>query len=169
MFMQMIQDEIKAIEHPEAAAPMAAKEAKMNVSKAIPDDYIADEDEKFNVHKEIIALTSSIEVIQLKESLEDRFGKLPPTVYDYMCSKVYEHLAAIHQVERFRKNPLETTITLSEKVSSQAQGDKLFERANEISPKIKLAYRQKKITLTIPHLEIQRPLSEIGMMLLESL
>ena len=169
MFMQMIQDEIKAIEHPEAAVPIAAKEAKMNVSKAIPDDYIADEDEKFNVHKEIIALTSSIEVIQLKESLEDRFGKLPSTVYDYMCSKVYEHLAAIHQVERFRKNPLETTITLSEKVSSQAQGDKLFERANEISPKIKLAYRQKKITLTISHLEIQRPLSEIGMMLLESL
>lgn len=169
MFMQMVQDEIKALEHPQATLPSLGKDAKLQVSKAIPDTYISDEDEKLNVHKEIIALTSSVELIQLKESLEDRFGKLPANVYDYMCSKVYEHLAATHQVERLRKSSLETVMTLSEKVSSQIQGDQLFERAHEISPKIKLSYRQKKITLQIPHLEIQRPLLEVCMMLLESL
>ena len=169
MFMQMIQDEIAAIESTEPKQLPIGKDAKVSVSKAIPDDYIADEDEKFKVHKEIVALTSSIELIQLKESLEDRFGKVPPTVYDYMCSKVYEHLAAHHQVERLRQNKLDTVLTLSEATSNQAQGDRLFERAHEISPKIKLAYRQKKIILTIPHLEIQRPLLEICMMLLESI
>ena len=169
MFMQMVQDEIKAIEHPSDPVPTIDKDAKVPVSKAIPDDYIADEDEKINVHKEIIALTSSVELIQLKESLEDRFGKLPANVYDYMCSKVYEHLAARHQVERLRKTNLETTMTLSEKTSNEAKGDHLFERANEISKKIKLSYRQKKIIVHIPHLEIQRPLLEVCMMLLESL
>ena len=169
MFMQMVQDEIKALEHPQETMPSLGKDAKLQVSKAIPDTYISDEDEKLKVHKEIIALTSSVELIQLKESLEDRFGKLPANVYDYMCSKVYEHLAATHQVERLRKSNLETVMTLSEKVSSHVQGDQLFERAHEISPKIKLSYRQKKITLQIPHLEIQRPLLEVCMMLLESL
>ena len=168
MFMQMIRDEIELIESPKQTQTLSQK-AKIQVSKHIPESYISSEDDRFITHKKIIELTSSWELIKLKEELEDVNGKLPKDVYEYMLSKVYEHLAKVHEIEKVRQTKLDTVVTLSEAHSSKIKGDQLFEAAEKISSKIKLAYKNRQIIIQIPHVEIQKPLLEILIELLESL
>jgi len=169
MFMQMISDEIKAINEPEKTQNPLKKLAKINVSKAFPDAYIESEDDKLIYHKKISALTSSWDIIQLREEMEDQFGTLPKSVYEYMLSKVYEHLAKTTDVEKVISQKFDTILVLSEPGSHRVSGDQLFTAAEGISPRIKLAYKDRKIKVTIPHLEIQKPLLEIIITLLESI
>lgn len=169
MFMQMISDEIEAINHPEKTKKELHKLARVNVSKAFPDDYIEREDDKLTYHKKISMLKSSWDIIQLREELVDRFGTLPKSVYEYMLSKVYEHLAKTSEVEKLSVQKFETIMILSEKGSDSVMGDQLFTAAEGISTQIKLAYIDRKIRVTIPHLDIQKPLLEIVITLLESL
>ncbi len=169
MFMQMVSDEMTAINEPENAPKKLQKMAKINVSKAFPDTYIKSEDDKLVYHKKISALTSSWDIIQLREELTDQFGTLPKSVYAYMLSKVYEHLAKTKQVERVMQHKFETVMVLSKEASDTVSGDHLFTAAEGISPKIKLAYKDRKIKVTIPHLEIPKPRLEILITLLESI
>lgn len=169
MFMQMIADEIKAINDPDKPKNPLNKWAKINVSKAFPDDYIESEEDKLIYHKKISALTSSWDIIQLREEMEDQFGKLPKSVYEYMLVKVYEHLAQSNDVEKVITQKMETILWISEAGSQRASGDQLFTAAESISPRIKLAYKDRKIKVTIPHLEIQKPRLEILITLLESI
>ncbi len=169
MFMQMISDEIKVINDPEKMQNPLKKLAKINVSKAFPNDYIESEEDKLVYHKKISTLTSSWDIIQLREEMEDQFGKLPKSVYEYMLSKVYEHLARSRDVERVIMQKMETIVWISETGSDRVAGDHLFTAAEGISPKIKLAYKDRKIKVSIPHLEIQKPLLEILITLLESI
>ena len=168
MFMQMIRDEIELIESPKESKTLNQK-AKLQVSKHIPETYIESEDDRFIMHKKIIDLTSSWDLIRLKEELVDVYGPLPKEVYEYMLSKVYEHLAKVHEIEKVWQTKLDTVVTLSVESSSKIKGDKLFETAENISSKIKLAYKNKQIIIHIPHIDIQKPLFEILIELLESL
>ncbi len=171
VFLEMVKEEIQLLKEPlpeEPKAPLAST-AKIKISKRLPDDYIAHIDDKLWYHRQISQCQSSAQARALLSELTDRYGRVPSVVSDYIWHKVYEHLAQKHAVTHVRQSDTLTTLTFSEATSSNLQGDRLFEGAFAIHPEIKLVYKNKKITVTLPHLKLSLRLHEALVTLLETL
>ena len=83
MFLNMLNDEVnilkgKEVTHDNKEQPL------IEVSNNISDDYVEEEDLKIEIHKKISEIDSIDKLNNLKEELEDRFGKLNERIIIYM-------------------------------------------------------------------------------------
>ena len=171
VFLEMVKEEIQLLKDPpkETPKPPLASSAKLKISKLLPDDYIASLDDKLSYHRRIADCQNSHEAEALLQEMTDRYGRVPTVVSDYVWHKVYERLAQKHDLTHLRQTDTVTTLTFSEAASSKLQGDRLFDGAYRIHPDIKLNYKQKKITVTLPHFKLPMRLHEALVILLETL
>ena len=56
----------------------------INVSSYIPDEYIPNEDQKIEVYRNIALCRTGEDIQNIKEDIEDRFGKIPKEVYNLL-------------------------------------------------------------------------------------
>lgn len=171
VFLEMVKEELTALNTttPPVAPLTLSTHAKLKVSKHIPQEYVSDAEEKIRIHKEISGLISSVDVAQLSQELIDRYGRVPEVLTTYMWDKVYEHLAPLKGLTHLRQTQTLTTVTFSEEASNTLSGNALFDAATRIHKDIKLAYKQKKISITLPHHKLPVSLHEALVTLLESL
>lgn len=55
---------------------------EFDVEMLIPDNYIANTQERLNIYKELDELKSENELVEFEKKLKDRFGPLPPEVFN---------------------------------------------------------------------------------------
>lgn len=64
----------------------------LNVSSYIPENYIADEELKYDIYKKLSYVKSRADYDELEDELLDRFGEIPDGVYNLMALAMIKHL-----------------------------------------------------------------------------
>ncbi len=171
MFLEMIKDHIDDQQNPKVTTEKTVDHSaiKLRISRTIPNDYVDEEDLKMSMHKAINQLSSAQEVLALKESFEDQYGKVPVALLNYMYALVYEHLAIEKGIEKVFQNKSITRFVLSQESSQTVRGALLFETANDLSKHIELAYKNNKIEISIAHNKLEHNLFATMIALLETL
>ncbi len=159
LFLEILKEEIDKGKEKSSVKRDETKQKqtiKLPASRSIPKDYIQDEDTIIELHKKIANLENTWDLQALLDECEDRYGKVPKDMVLYMLEKLYEHLAIKVGVERARKTKTQTIFVLNEEASKNIHGELLFEKANELSPHIHLAYKKNKLHITIDHLKVSK-------------
>lgn len=127
----------------------------INVETHISDSYVSDEELKIEIHKMINGITDYNKLLQVKEELEDRFGKVSDNILIYMYEEWFEALANKLKINRviMKKNVIE--LYIEKEVSEQIDGEQLFLKAFEISRNFTFEYKNEtiKISLSLQNLE----------------
>ena len=84
LYMKMIEDEIKRQQGEFAPEEDKETQALINVSTHISDTYVTDEDIKIEIHQKINEIDSYEKMLEIKNELEDRFGKVTADMLVYM-------------------------------------------------------------------------------------
>jgi len=142
---------------------------KLPASRSIPTSYIADDDTRIAMHKRIAQLDSMKAHKALKEECEDRFGKIPKDMNNYMLEKLYENLALAAGVEKVRETKTSVNFVFSKEASRHIHGELLFSKASEISKFIHLDYKLEKLHINIDRMKLERSVLETIIPLLEVL
>jgi transcription-repair coupling factor (superfamily II helicase) len=173
LFLEILKEEIDrskgTLKEDTKAIDDLKQKLKVTVNKTIPTTYIDDDDLRIDFHKKINALSSSNELILLKEEMVDRFGPLPEAIDLYMVEKLYENLAVTLEVEKVFDKEATFDLIFSERKSSLINGERLFMVVNEISPFIHLTYKKNKITITLEKFKLKRHYLKVLVTILESL
>ena len=64
----------------------------LNVSSYIPENYISDEELKYDIYKKLSYVKSKDDYDELEDELLDRFGEIPDGVYNLMTLAMIKHL-----------------------------------------------------------------------------
>ena len=127
----------------------------INVETHISDSYVSDEELKIEIHKMINGITDYNKLLQVKEELEDRFGKVSDNILIYMYEEWFEALANKLKINRviMKKNVIE--LYIEKEISEQIDGEQLFLKAFEISRNFTFEYKNEtiKISLSLQNLE----------------
>ena len=155
LYTQMVNDEIKrlkgeVVEEEDDANPL------IEVENHIDDTFVKEEDIKIEIHKIINEIKDEESLVKAKEEIEDRFGVVDEKMEIYMYEEWFEKLARLLNITRVKQTESLIELELSEEVSNKIEGDKLFLIAYNINPKFRLAYKMKKIYISLPKVNLDK-------------
>jgi len=150
LYMKMIEEEImrqKGIEVPEEEEE---KQSLINVETHISDEYVSEENLKIEIHQKINEIDSYSKLLEIKNELSDRFGKISENIEIYMYEEWFEKIAESLGITRVLQNDKLVEVELPVELSNNIKADKLFMEAYSINNKFKFKYFNKKIIISIP-------------------
>lgn len=148
LYMKMIEDEIKR-QQGEEVLEEEDIQALLNVDTHISDTYVSDEDVKIEIHQKINEIDSYTKLLEIKNELEDRFGKVTEEMLVYMYEEWFEKIARKYNISEVKQTDRSVEITLPAELSSQIKGDKLLIEALTLSREFNIKYLNGKITILL--------------------
>lgn len=95
-FMELLDQTVKELKGERKEE--VKSEINLRVDNRIPEDYLPQISLRLNLYKRISSIESLDEIRKIREEIQDRFGPLPPTVENLLCSGVIRHWAQIKKV-----------------------------------------------------------------------
>jgi transcription-repair coupling factor (superfamily II helicase) len=127
---EVIEEEVK-----ESTKPL------LNVETHIDDNYVSDVDLKIEIHKKINEVDSYEKMEEIKQELEDRFGKLDDILINYMYEEWFEKLADKNGVINVDEKPNYIEIVFSKEKSNSINYEDLFVKSLKISREFQFKYK----------------------------
>ena len=149
LYMKMIEDEIKRQQGEFVEEEDTDTQALINVSTHISDSYVTDEDIKIEIHQKINEIDSYEKMLEIKNELEDRFGKVTDDMLVYMYEEWFEKLAKKYNIKQVVQTDRSVEITLPEELSNSIKGDKLLIEAMNLSRSFNIKYVNKRISILL--------------------
>ena len=128
----------------------------ISVSTHIDDKYVDEAELKILIHKKINLVDSYDSFCDVKEELEDRFGKLGEDIIIYMYEEWFEKIAKSLMIEELQDTDKLVDMTLPKEISSQINGEKLFLESYNISKHFKLNYRNNCIHVILEKNKLEK-------------
>ena len=121
----------------------------ISVSTHIEDEYVDEAELKILIHKKINQVASYDSFCNIKEELEDRFGKLSPDMIIYMYEEWFEKLAKSFGIVNIIDNDNLIDMALPKDISEKIKGDSLFISSYEVSHNFRLEYKHNEIHIIL--------------------
>ena len=121
----------------------------IEVDTHISDSYTSNEDLKIVIHKMINEVDTYDKLKDVKNELEDRFGKITYDMEIYMYEEWFEKMARKLEIEKSKQNNLIIELVMSENMSKKIDGEKLFYMAYDVSHNFKLNFINNKIHIVL--------------------
>ena len=128
----------------------------ISVSTHIDDEYVDETELKILIHKKINLVDSYDSFCNIKEELEDRFGKLNDDIIIYMYEEWFEKIAKSLMIEEIHDNEKIVDMTLPKEISNRINGEKLFMETYNISKHFKLSYQNGCIHVILEKVKLEK-------------
>ena len=151
MYMQLIDEEMRRLkgEKVEDEEEDTTNKSLVEVETHINDSYVSDEDIKIEIHKKINEIDGQEKLIEIRNELEDRFGKISKEIEIYMYEEWFEKQAKTLNIVNVRQSDREIEIELPKEISQRIEGDKFFIKAYNINPRFRLKYFHNQVIIAL--------------------
>jgi len=150
LFSKMLKEEIEKLNGNFKEETEEAPQPLIEVDTYVEDTYVKEEDLKIEIHKKINEINSYQKLLEIKEQLEDRFGKLSDKLIIYMHEEWFEHFANSLKIKRVRQTDSEIQIILDKELTEKINGEILFVEVLKISSKFRFKMQGKQLVITFP-------------------
>ena len=160
LYLKMLNDAIKKAKGEEVVD--SDDENKKNdvplisVSTHIDDNYVSDGELKIAIHKKINEVESYESFCNIKEELEDRFGKLSEELIIYMYEEWFEKLAKSLDIIEVVDGRNSIDMTISKEMSANINGEELFNEAYSVSRNFRLSYKNGMIHIILDKVKLDQ-------------
>ena len=128
MYCRLLDEAVNEIKG-EDVEPAVDPDIQVSVSAYIPDDYVADADEKMSFYQRLGEARRTVEVLTLEEELQDRFGKLPEPTASLLDTLHLRLLGRQLKIETVNVGPLMTLTFLPDKVLSREEVERMVKQS----------------------------------------
>ena len=150
LYMKLIEDEMRRQKGEYVEEDEDDKDQTLlSVETHIDDSYISDEDIKIEIHQMINQIDSYDKLLDIKNTIEDRFGKISESIENYMYEEWFEKIAKKLGITKVKQTDRFIEIELPKELSETIKGDKLLYESYSISKSFNLAYKHGCIIITL--------------------
>ena len=121
----------------------------VEVDTHISDEYVTEDDLKIEIHKKINNINSYDMLNEVRQELEDRFGKVNKDIEIYMYEEWLEKIAKKLEIKTIKQTNTFIELEISLNISKKIDGEKLFYTAYEVSKNFKLKNINNKIHIIL--------------------
>ncbi len=156
LFIEMLNNEInnlKGIRQPET---IKNNQPLIEVDTAIEDNYVSEEDLKIEIHKKINQIDSYAKLIEVKNEIEDRFGKLSDTLVIYMYQEWFERIAYSLGITDIKQTNNFIEVILNEEQTNKLNVQELFMKVIELGRMFRFSLRRKRLVITLDIVKLEK-------------
>ncbi len=157
LFMSMLNEEVNRLK-----GITFEKEAEtddqplIDVETFIDDKYVENEDLKIFIHKKISTIDSYEKLNQIKQEIEDRFGKIDDKMLIYMHEEWFEKLAKKLQLTKIRQTKNFIEIVLNKKLTDSVKVDDLFYDVSKMSRMFRFSLKNHQLIITLDTINLDK-------------
>lgn len=151
MFLRIFNEEIKKLKgeyvpeetEDESLLPLISVETSIN------DNYVREEELKIEIHKKINTIDSFERLIEVKNEIEDRFGKINEKMLIYMYEEWFERIANNLNIENINQTNEKIEIEIPDTLTNKLNIQDLFYEANKINTAFKFSFKKMKLIISL--------------------
>jgi len=155
MYMKILEEEIHKVKGDEPEENKN-KGVKAKVSKFIDKEYIEDDYIKIEMHKKIKNVKKLVDISNLLDEIEDRFGHYSIELEIYIYEQLFEYLTKKLDIEKIKDNKTNRTLIVSKKATQKMAGDKIFQKGIEVSEHIRFSYKNEQIQIILDTINLKK-------------
>lgn len=150
LYVKILNDEVNKLKGIKIKEEIKEEERPLiEVENHIKDEYVADESLKIELHKRINEIDSYDKLKEVKEEIEDRFGKIDQELDIYMYSKLFENRARTLDITNIKQTNLYVEIVLNKDFINKLNTDELFMNISMLSTNFKFEYKMDKLFIKL--------------------
>jgi transcription-repair coupling factor (superfamily II helicase) len=157
LYMKMLNEEIEYLKGNNIKPIELEREEKpvLNIATYISDEYVNDPDLKIELHRKINEIDSYEKLIEVKNEIEDRFGKVTEDIIIYMYQEWFEKIIPTIGIEKVNQTKEKIELIWSKKATQKLEINKIMTAGSSFSNNFKFQYKNNKFkaTLLITNLE----------------
>ena len=128
----------------------------LSVSTHIDDGYVTEDDLKIEIHRKINEIDSKEKLEEVKQEIEDRFGRITEDMLVYMYEEWFEKLAHLVHVRRIAQTKNSIEIVFSQEVVSKIKIDELFMDSYNISPSFRFLSKGSNLVIILDIIKLEK-------------
>ena len=132
LYAQMLDEAIKKRQGKRQLSKTNA-EVQFNLEAYIPDDYIADQEQKIEFYKKIKAIQTQSDADEISDDLIDRFGDYPIPVENLLSVSAIKAIADYAQVLTIEQKGDKIQIIFDKKASKHLEGPNIFKALENVN------------------------------------
>lgn len=154
LYLKILNEEVARLKG-EVVLEDEPEKALINVSTHVDSKYAEEAELKIEIHKMINSINSYDKLIDVKNELEDRFGKIDQELEIYMYQEWFDKMANELDVIKVLQTKTFVEITFSAIKSRNLNYEEIFVKSFKVSKYFKFSYKNEclVITLELPKLE----------------
>ena len=157
LYLKLLQDEVDRLKGITPKEEIIQNEKPLvDVSTHISDSYTDDDNLKIEIHKLINTIDSKEKLLEVKENLEDRFGKLDDSVITYMYEEWFEKLAIQYEIEQVNNTKNSIELYFSKQISSKIDGEALFIDSFKITPMFRFKMLGERLIIILDTIKLDK-------------
>jgi transcription-repair coupling factor (superfamily II helicase) len=165
LYSQMLADAIKERQGKKPVKKSNA-EVDLGLEAYIPEDYIADQEQKIEFYKKIKGIGSLQDREDIEDELLDRFGDYPAAVENLLNVASLKASCDLAQILTLVKEKAQIRVIFSDSGSREMEGPNIFKALEHVSWKARIALGAQKrlvVTLLLPDKLTRRAMfTELG-------
>ncbi len=156
LYLKMLNEEVDRLHGKKIETEEESEQPLLDVETAITDDYVTDTDIKIEIHKKINTIDSYDKLLEVKNELEDRFGKISDALVIYMYEEWFEKLAKKLHIKRVRQTTNFIEITIPEELAASLDGQSLFLEILSISKMFRFGHQGKQLLIILDIVKLEK-------------
>ena len=160
LYLKLLNDEINRRNNVDVEDELEQDDVRplINVTTHISDDYVSEDDLKIEIHKKINSIYNYDSFNNVKNELEDRFGKLNEDVIIYMYEEWFEKLAKKVNIFNVHQNKNSIEIVFCQDIVDKMNMsiDDLFVEAFNITPMFRFKSMGNKLVIVLDTIKLEK-------------
>lgn len=156
LYLKMLNEEVDKLNGKVVEEEDIDEKPLLNVETSINDKYTDEVDIKIEIHKKINSIDSYDKLLEVKNELEDRFGKVDPTMMIYMYEEWFDKMAHQLGIKQIRQTNNFIEITIPKDLTQQLDGEKLFIDVLALSRMFRFGSRGNQLLITLDIVKLDK-------------
>ena len=150
LYVKILNDEVERLKGINIKEEIIEKEKPLiEVATHIDNDYVRNDSLKIEIHKIINDIYSEEKLLEVKNELEDRFGKLNEEIIVYMYSEWFEKQAEKLKINDVVQNKLYIEFSLEKAIVDKLDISKLFMYSSDLTEKFRFNYKNDRLYIKL--------------------
>lgn len=155
-FLQMLNEEVERLKGNEVEETEETDQPLLDVSTAIDDSIVEDEELKIEIHKKINTIDSYEKLVEIKEEIKDRFGLVNEVLDVYMYEEWFEKYAKKLKIKDINQTKNSIIVGLPKEMYTKIDGKKLFMDVNALGNMFRFSERHGQLLITLDIVSLKK-------------
>lgn len=155
-FLEMLEHEVDKLKGNVVDEKEESDQPLLDVSTAIDEQIVADEDLKIEIHKKINTIDSKETLEKVKSEIKDRFGLVDETLNIYMYEEWFEKYARKLNITDVNQTKNSIIIALPKELYPKIDGKKLFLEVNKLGNMFRFSERHGQLLITLDIVNLKK-------------
>ena len=156
LFLSMLNEEIAKLKGEPIKEEKQDTPPLLEVETSIDNHYVEEEELKIEIHKKINEIDSKEKLLEVKQELEDRFGKISDSMLIYMYEEWFEKLATKFHIKKVNQMKNFVEVVLDKETTQKIDGEVLFMELNQISRMFRFSMKFGCLSIILDTIKLEK-------------